>query len=103
MTSRGKPPGHYGVDAPYVPILSALAAVVCGVLAVVLGPGWLFLGVIFGAQVVIYLHTTLRGKYEDDLRALGAEDVSRRTLGPSGWFGGPWAATRLVRARVPSA
>lgn len=237
MTTRGKPPGQYGIDAPYVPILSALAAVGCGVLAVVLGPGWIFPAVIFGAQVVIYLHTTLRGKfaawdgvlddlpepgavldvgcgrgmvaikaarrfdaakatgvdlwrsrdqsgndpavsaqnaeeagvgdrvefvtgdmtelplpddafdlvtanvsiqnvkdrdlrrqtieeilrvgrpgaeiaivdmqytkqYEDDLRALGAVDVSRRTLGPSGWFGGPWAASRLVRARVPQA
>lgn len=55
-----------------------------------------------GAQIAIVdmRHT---GQYADDLRALGAEDVRHRSLGPIAWYGGPWTASRLVTARAPQA
>ena len=54
-----------------------------------------------GAEIAL-VDMQFTRQYEEDLRALGAEDVHRRTLGPGVWFGGPWAASRLVRARVPT-
>lgn len=40
-------------------------------------------------------------QYEDDLRSLGAVDVEARSLGPIGWFGNPFYASKLVVARKP--
>jgi ubiquinone/menaquinone biosynthesis C-methylase UbiE len=40
-------------------------------------------------------------EYVNALRALGATDVSSRDLGWRFWYGGPWAATRLVTATKP--
>jgi SAM-dependent methyltransferase len=41
-------------------------------------------------------------EYETRLRERGMVDVDRRSLGPRMWFGGPWVAASLVRARKPS-
>jgi SAM-dependent methyltransferase len=40
--------------------------------------------------------------YEARLRERGMVDVERRSLGPRMWFGGPWVAGSLVRARKPA-
>lgn len=40
-------------------------------------------------------------EYAARLRALGMRDVTTRTLGWRFWYGGPWAATRLVSATKP--
>jgi ubiquinone/menaquinone biosynthesis C-methylase UbiE len=40
-------------------------------------------------------------QYEARLIALGMSNVGRRGLGWRFWWGGPWAATRLVRATKP--
>jgi len=37
-------------------------------------------------------------EYADDLRASGATDVTVTRLGPSGWYGGPFRAARLLSA-----
>ena len=84
-----KPPGSYGVDAPY----ALLGLGVPGVILLVggfvwtalAGPGWnlvvLALGVTTAAQAVLYLHTTRRGKFEvwaellDELDLRGDERV----------------------------
>jgi SAM-dependent methyltransferase len=39
--------------------------------------------------------------YREHLAKLGMIDVARRNLGWRMWWGGPWAATRLVSARKP--
>ncbi len=63
----GRIAGSYGIDAPYVPVLSVAG----GVAVAVLGNAesgssratlWLFALVLF-AQAVVYMHTTLRGKF----------------------------------------
>jgi len=62
--SNPRPAGDYGVDAPYVPILSAAAGLVflaLGVLAQ--SPLPLITGIVLLAQAGIYLHTTRRGKF----------------------------------------
>ncbi len=41
------------------------------------------------------------GEYETRLRERGMVDVERRSLGPRMWFGGPWVAASVVRARKP--
>ena len=41
-------------------------------------------------------------EYEALLRQLGMAEVERRSLGPRMWFGGPWVAASLVRARKPA-
>ena len=41
-------------------------------------------------------------EYETRLRERGMVGVERRSLGPRMWFGGPWVAASLVRARKPS-
>jgi arsenite methyltransferase len=41
-------------------------------------------------------------EYEALLRQLGMAEVERRSLGPRVWFGGPWVAASLVRARKPA-
>lgn len=57
-------PGSYGIDAPYVPALLGAGALVCALLAVV-GRNVVFaiVAAVFLAETVIYLHTTLRGKF----------------------------------------
>ena len=40
-------------------------------------------------------------EYETRLRERGMADVERRSVGPRMWFGGPWVAASLVRARKP--
>jgi len=40
--------------------------------------------------------------YAAQLRELGWQDVSVRSLGWRFWYGGPWAATRLVSAAKPA-
>ena len=57
--------GHYGIDAPYVPALMIAASLICLVLVVVahMTPLWITV-VIFWLLSGIYLHTTLRGKFE---------------------------------------
>lgn len=57
----------------------------------VLRPGGLLLSVDISAT----------REYEERLRQRGMSDVVRRSLGPRMWFGGPWVAARLVRARKP--
>jgi len=41
-------------------------------------------------------------EYEARLRERGMVDVECGSLGPRMWFGGPWVAASLVRARKPS-
>lgn len=41
------------------------------------------------------------GQYRDDLKAFGAKDVLLRNLGPIGWFGNPFFASKLVSAHKP--
>lgn len=40
-------------------------------------------------------------EYVEDLRASGAAGVTVTRLGPSGWYGGPFRATRLLSATRP--
>jgi ubiquinone/menaquinone biosynthesis C-methylase UbiE len=40
-------------------------------------------------------------EYADRLRQLGMREVGDRSLGLRYWYGGPWVATRLVRASKP--
>jgi arsenite methyltransferase len=40
-------------------------------------------------------------EYEARLRQRGMSAVERRSVGPRMWFGGPWVAASLVRARKP--
>jgi SAM-dependent methyltransferase len=40
-------------------------------------------------------------EYADRLRQLGMRDLEHRPLGWRYWYGGPWVATRLVRASKP--
>lgn len=40
-------------------------------------------------------------EYADRLRQRGLQDVTLRTLDWRFWYGGPWAATKLVTARKP--
>jgi arsenite methyltransferase len=41
-------------------------------------------------------------EYEARLRERGMADIERRSLGWRMWFGGPWVAAALVRARKPA-
>ena len=41
--------------------------------------------------------------YARELRAAGIEAVDETSLGARFWYGGPWAATKLVRGRKPAA
>ena len=40
--------------------------------------------------------------YAERLRRAGCVDVSVRSLGWRAWYGGPWVAGRLVRAKKPA-
>jgi arsenite methyltransferase len=78
-TRRG---AHYGIDAPYVPALLALAGIIGVVIGVVISAvGLVVVGVLFLLQAVVYLHTTLRGKFRlwdgllDQLALNGDEQV----------------------------
>jgi arsenite methyltransferase len=73
---------RYGIEAPYVPALLTLAAVAFFVAWGVLGElTFGIFGLIFLAQAVIFLHTTIRGKLRvwdrllDDLHLQGNESV----------------------------
>ena len=84
-----KPPGSYGVDAPYALLglgLPGVALLVVGFVGTALaGPGWnllvLAIGVWMTAQAALYLHTTRRGKFAvwagllDELDLRGDERV----------------------------
>ncbi|CAN5404719.1 class I SAM-dependent methyltransferase [soil metagenome] len=41
--------------------------------------------------------------YATHLAAVGCTEVTQRSAGWRGWFGGPWMITRVVQARTPSA
>jgi ubiquinone/menaquinone biosynthesis C-methylase UbiE len=43
------------------------------------------------------------GQHKAQLAKIGMSDVTRRRLGWRFWWGGPWAATRLVTATKPKA
>jgi SAM-dependent methyltransferase len=67
---------RYGIEAPYVPLGLFLGALASVVLAVVLRSwSWLVVTVIFGVQVVVFLHTTLVGKH-----AVWREELDRLDL-----------------------
>lgn len=56
--------GRYGIDAPYAPALMIVGAVICIALIVVVHITQLWISVVvLLALVVVYLHTTLRGKF----------------------------------------
>jgi arsenite methyltransferase len=81
--SRGRARASYGIDAPYVPSILAtvgVALIVAGVL--VPHNAWLWgVGGFFIAQSLVYLHTTLRGKFRawdrllDELHLAGDEQL----------------------------
>lgn len=68
----GNARGSYGIDAPTVPIVFAICVLVFGVFVVLAwvtgvpaGPivGWAIPMVLFATFLVIYLHSTRRGKF----------------------------------------
>ncbi|MBO0802236.1 MAG: class I SAM-dependent methyltransferase [Nocardiopsaceae bacterium] len=63
--SHGWRGARFGVDAPYVPaILGAVGAIAVVIGALLSAVGWLIVvGALFLLQAVVYLHTTLRGKF----------------------------------------
>ena len=54
-----------------------------------------------GGRILIVDINAMR-EYEARLRQLGMAEVERRSIGPRMWFGGPWVAASLVRARRPT-
>lgn len=64
MTVAVQRKGHYGIDAPYAPAIMGAVAIVC--FALTLRPplrGLWFTGAVFAIVTLVYLHTTLRGKF----------------------------------------
>jgi ubiquinone/menaquinone biosynthesis C-methylase UbiE len=56
--------GHYGVDAPYVPLLTAAGLLVClGLMVFAHMHGLWITAVLLVFLLTLYLHTTLRGKF----------------------------------------
>jgi SAM-dependent methyltransferase len=53
-----------------------------------------------GRALIVDISAT--SEYQARLRERGMIDVERRALGPRMWFGGPWVAASLVRARKPA-
>jgi len=53
-----------------------------------------------GRVLVVDINATR--EFEARLRDRGMVDVERHSLGPRMWFGGPWVAASLVRARKPA-
>ena len=53
-----------------------------------------------GRLLIVDINATR--EYEARLRHLGMAEVERRSLGPRIWFGGPWVAASLVKARAPA-
>jgi arsenite methyltransferase len=53
-----------------------------------------------GGRVVIVDIGATR-EYETRLQERGMGEIERRSLGPRMWFGGPWVAASVVRARKP--
>lgn len=74
---------RYGIDAPYVPGILGIVAIGCLVAGATLsGQSWLLVvGAVFAVQVLIFMHTTLRGKLKawqqllDDLHLVGDEQL----------------------------
>lgn len=73
---------RYGIDAPYVPTILGGVGAACVVVGALLSTTWLIvIGAIFLAQTIVYLHTTLRGKFHawekllDQLDLQGDEQV----------------------------
>ncbi len=52
-----------------------------------------------GRILIVDINAT--GEYEARLRERGMTEVERHAVGPRMWFGGPWVAASLVRARKP--
>ena len=52
-----------------------------------------------GRLMIVDIRAT--GEYQEQLAAMGMEDVVRRRLGRRSWWGVAWAAVRLVTARKP--
>lgn len=81
-SSPTKARAHYGIDAPYVPLLLGAAAVVFVVLGVVVGAiALVIIGAIFAVETGIFLYATRRGKFVvwerllDSLELRGDEQV----------------------------
>lgn len=71
--------GSYGIDAPYVPIISGIVALACLLLAVLASGGmaiwWLVWAILFALQGALYLRTTLHGKFVVWERIIDAQDL----------------------------
>jgi arsenite methyltransferase len=80
---HGRGRASYGIDAPYVPSILATVGVVLVVAGVLIpNNAWLWIvGAFFIAQALVYLHTTLRGKFRawnrllDELHLAGDEQL----------------------------
>ncbi|MFM8520377.1 MAG: class I SAM-dependent methyltransferase [Solirubrobacterales bacterium] len=60
---KGRPPGSYGIDAPYVPILFLALTALSVALAILVTPSLFVTAAIFLACALSYLYATLRGKF----------------------------------------
>ena len=60
---EGRPPGSYGIDAPYVPITFLVLSALSVVLAVLVTPSLFVTAGVFLACALSYLYATLRGKF----------------------------------------
>lgn len=74
---------RYGIDAPYVPAILGLVALLCLIAGTVAATWWLVIvGAVFVAQTAIFLNATLRGKFRvwerllDDLALRGDEELA---------------------------
>lgn len=77
--------GHYGFDAPYVPIGMLVGGIICivmaalwatGPLPLIYGPLWLGLyGLVLLAMTASFAYTTLRGKFVVWAQLIDAEDL----------------------------
>ncbi len=54
-----------------------------------------------GGELVIVDFRAATSGYEKHLRQLGMEEITSTALGWRFWYGGPWAASKLVSARKP--
>ena len=93
--------GHYGIDAPLVPLLMGLGALACVGMAV-FGhlPAWWTSAVILSIILALYLHASMRGKFV----------IWRRLVAAQSWRGdervldmgcGRGAVLMMVAACVP--
>jgi arsenite methyltransferase len=80
---HGRARASYGVDAPYVPAILATVGAVFVVAGILIpNSDWLWIvGAVFVTQALVYLHTTLRGKFRawsrllDELHLAGDEQL----------------------------